>query len=444
MSDRTIADRYELLSTLGSGGMATVWKAKDRLLDRTVAVKLLHEGVAADDTSAERFRREARAAARLGHPNVAAVYDTGEVPSETDPGGTPFIVMEYVDGESLHDTIQRQGALPIDDVVRIVRAVLAALEHAHEHGLVHRDIKPANVLLEAKTGVAKVVDFGIAKGVDETGVTRTSDLVGTASYMSPEQLVGHQATAASDLYAVGCLLYCCLAGEPPFSGPTSVTIAMHHLHDPVPPLRSRRPQVPAPLETVVMRALEKEPERRFASAAQMDRAIAAVDLDDGPATQVWTDESLGQRISVLLVDDHKLITQTLSAVMGSEPDIKVVGRANTVEQGITLARSLEPDVILMDYELPDGDGIAAAKEILRERPLSKIVMLTGDTSDHVLVAAIEAGCAGFVPKGQPLEDVVEAIRSAHAGDAPISPHLLARLLPKMRREGRSDDAPEAD
>jgi eukaryotic-like serine/threonine-protein kinase len=278
MAERTIADRYVLESKLGSGGMGTVWKAHDTLLDRTVAVKLLHEGLAEDATFAERFRREARNAASLGHPNVVTVYDTGS-------DVVPFIVMEYVDGDSLHRLLSRQGPLPIEDTARIARSILAALDQAHSRSLVHRDMKPANVLFERSSGEAKVVDFGIAKGLEDTGgLTRTSGLIGTAAYLSPEQVSGHDATPASDLYAVGCLLYCCLTGEPPFSGTTPVAIAVKHLNEPVPSLRQRRPDVPADLEAAIMRALEKDPAHRFSSAAEMDAAIAATGLAARPST----------------------------------------------------------------------------------------------------------------------------------------------------------------
>jgi hypothetical protein len=278
MAERTIAERYVLESKLGSGGMGTVWKAHDTLLDRTVAVKLLHEGLAEDENFGERFRREARNAASLGHPNVVTVYDTGE-------DVVPFIVMEYVDGDSLHRLLSRQGPLPVEDTARIARSILAALDHAHGRALVHRDMKPANVLFDSASGEAKVVDFGIAKGLEDTGgLTRTSGLIGTAAYLSPEQVSGHDATPTSDLYAVGCLLYCCLTGEPPFSGTTPVAIAMKHLNDPVPSLQQRRPDVPPDFEAVVLRALEKDPARRFASAAEMDAAVAATGLAARPAS----------------------------------------------------------------------------------------------------------------------------------------------------------------
>ncbi len=281
MQHKTIAGRYDVESRIGSGGMGTVWRGKDRLLERPVAIKLLHDGLAADASFAERFRREARAAAKLSHPNVAAVYDTGD--EEGD--GVPFIVMEYVDGNSLSAIIKERGPLPVEDTVRIGRSILAALAHAHARGLVHRDMKPGNVLCEASTGEAKVVDFGIAKGLEDTGgLTRTSGLIGTAAYLSPEQVSGKSATPASDVYAVGCLLYACLTGEPPFGGDTAVAVAMKHIQEPVPPLRAQRPDVPPELEAVVMRALAKDPDKRFSSALSMDSALAKTGLDRRAAT----------------------------------------------------------------------------------------------------------------------------------------------------------------
>ncbi|MEX2392845.1 MAG: protein kinase [Actinomycetota bacterium] len=278
MTERTIGDRYELESKIGSGGMGTVWRAKDRILNRFVAVKLLHDGLAHDSSFAERFRREARAAASLTHANVATVYDTGE------EDGIPYIVMEYVDGESLHRMIQRQGPFPVEDAARVARSVLGALAHAHGKGLVHRDVKPANVLFDSATGTAKVVDFGIAKGLEDTGGLTRSGLIGTAAYLSPEQVNGGNATPASDLYGVGCLLYCCLAGDPPFNGSTAIAIAMRHLNDPIPSIRRRRPDIPAPFEAVITRALAKDPAHRFASADEMDATIAATGLDTREAT----------------------------------------------------------------------------------------------------------------------------------------------------------------
>lgn len=274
MGLRVIGARYELTERLGSGGMAGVWRGVDRSLQRPVAVKLLHPSFAADTAGAERLRREARHAASLSHPNVVTVYDTGE-----DDDGTPFIVMELVEGRSLHDVLRERAPLPAAETARIGRSVLAALDHAHRKGIVHRDVKPGNVLV-TQDGDIKVTDFGIAKGLDDTaGLTQTGTLMGTASYLAPEQVAGLGVTPVSDLYALGCVLYECLTGSPPFRGDNAVAVAHAHQHAPVPPLRRQRPDLPVAFEQVVMRALEKDPARRFSNAAEMDAAIAATGLD---------------------------------------------------------------------------------------------------------------------------------------------------------------------
>jgi serine/threonine-protein kinase len=281
VDSKVLAGRYELAERIGGGGMGNVWRAHDTTLGRDVAVKLLHEGLAADATFVARFRSEARAAAKLTHPNVVAVYDTGT------HEGIPFIVMELVVGESVHGLISRVGPLPVEETARIARGILSAIAHAHDRGLIHRDVKPANVIMDESSLDPKVADFGIAKGLEDTGgLTRTSGLIGTAAYLSPEQVSGRPATPASDLYAVGCLLYACLSGDPPFGGATPVAVAMRHLHDRVPPLRDRRPDVPPDFEAVINRALEKDPARRFGSASEMARAVAATGLGAGPAPTV--------------------------------------------------------------------------------------------------------------------------------------------------------------
>lgn len=276
MAERIIGGRYTLLERLGSGGMATVWQARDRVLNRPVAVKILHEGLAQDPSFAERFRREARNAASLSHPNIVTVFDTGE------DEGLPYIVMELVEGETLHAVLRRSGPLSTQQTARIALGALPALEHAHSRGLVHRDIKPANILLTDAANV-KVTDFGIAKAQNEaSSLTQTGTLMGTASYLAPEQIGGQNVTGASDLYGLACVLYECLTGAPPFSGDTPVAVAVRHQRDAVPSLRARRPDVPPAFEGIIARALQKDPAQRFHSAAQMEQAVAALRIHQTP------------------------------------------------------------------------------------------------------------------------------------------------------------------
>jgi serine/threonine-protein kinase len=270
--------------------MAEVWEARDEVLGRAVAVKMLHSHLASDRSFLERFRREAIAAARLAHPNVVATYDTG-----TD-GGDAFIVMELVHGRTLRQVLSEQGALSPHRVVEIGSQVASALDYAHRAGVVHRDVKPANILL-CDDGRAKVADFGIAKAAIEaiedatsggspaaTDLTASGAIVGTAKYLSPEQVNGQAIDGRSDVYALGVVLYEMLCGRAPFSGETDVAVALQHLSaNPLPP-RQVRAGIPRSLEVVVLRAMAKRPEDRYASAAELESALLSASVrDEGPA-----------------------------------------------------------------------------------------------------------------------------------------------------------------
>jgi len=254
-----IAGRYELEQLVDQGGMSSVYRGRDRLLERNVALKVLHPHFLDDAEYVERFRREARAAAQLSHPHIVTVIDRGSA------DGNQFIVFEYVDGENLKQLVERAGPLSVERTLELGIEIADALAFAHAHGLVHRDVKPQNVLIDA-AGSAKVTDFGIARSLDvERGVTQTGTVLGTSNYLSPEQAEGRPVTPASDIYSLGVVLYEMLTGEVPFRGDNLVVVAMKHVTETPPSLRLHRPDLPPRLARAVERALEKDPARRFPS-----------------------------------------------------------------------------------------------------------------------------------------------------------------------------------
>jgi len=279
-----IAERYELQELVGTGGMSSVYRAHDRLLERDVAIKVLHEQFTADGEYVERFRREARAVAQLSHPNIVTVIDRGEQDERQ------FIVFEYVDGENLKALVAREGPLPEREAIELALQVARALGFAHEQGLVHRDVKPQNVLLN-DGHEAKVTDFGIARSLDvQGGLTQTGTVMGTSDYIAPEQARGSRVDAQSDIYSLGTVLYELLTGEVPFAGDNFVAVAMQHINQPPPSVRERRPELSPCVDGVVRRAMAKEPRDRFRSmeelCAALNDCLAELDGVTGAQTMV--------------------------------------------------------------------------------------------------------------------------------------------------------------
>lgn len=265
---KTLAGRYLLEEKLAEGGMASVWSGRDQVLARRVAIKILHPNLARDEDFLTRFKREAMAAAKLSHPHIVSIFDTGE--DEDGPGGPAhFIIMEHCGGGSLHDLVANEGSLGPARAANFGASICDALHHAHKNQVIHRDVKPGNVLL-GSGGNLKVADFGIAKAAVATDdISTTGTLLGTVAYISPEQATGEEPDARSDIYSTGALLYELLTGRPPFSGPSHVATALMHVQERPRPPRSIRAGIPRALDEIVMTALAKDPEERFASAAEM-------------------------------------------------------------------------------------------------------------------------------------------------------------------------------
>lgn len=311
-----LSDRYELGEILGFGGMSEVHLARDLRLHRDVAIKVLRADLARDPSFYLRFRREAQNAAALNHPAIVAVYDTGE--AETATGPLPYIVMEYVDGVTLRDIVHTEGPMPSKRAIEVIADACQALNFSHQHGIIHRDVKPANIMI-SKAGAVKVMDFGIARALaDANSVTQTAAVIGTAQYLSPEQARGEKVDARSDVYSLGCVLYEILTGEPPFTGDSPVAVAYQHVReDPVPPSQ-RHNDISPELDAVVLKALAKNPDNRYQSAAEMRADLVRVHSGESPeAPKVLTD---AERTSFLSAPTSQHRTEPIDPVGRPQPD----------------------------------------------------------------------------------------------------------------------------
>jgi hypothetical protein len=363
-----LAGRYVLEEVTATGGMAAVWRARDEVLARRVAVKILREDLATEPGFAERFQREAVAAARLTHPNVISVFDTGQ------EGGIRYIVMEHFEGESLGAVLGREAPLDPDRAVSLARPLLSALAAAHRSGLIHRDVKPANILVG--DGVVKVTDFGIAKAAFDTReLTTTGALIGTARYLSPEQVQGGEVDERSDLYSTGVVLFEMLTGRPPFEASTELATAMMRLtREPLEP-RALRPGIPAGLQQVVLKAMARDPDGRFPTADAMQAALARHGTQNGsprtrPISRLAPQASPERRASafrswilvpivvlvlaaVVLVGGLVLGRLQLGGPLGVEPADEPVGQ--TPPRAVTIVGAQDFD--------PEGDGSEHPEEV---------------------------------------------------------------------------------
>ena len=287
-----LAGRYEIRESLGFGGMSEVHRGRDTVLGRDVAVKIMRPELARDETFYQRFRREAQNSASLNHPSIVAIYDQGE--ETTDDGALPYIVMEIVEGDTLRDIIRMDGPMEVDRALGVMADVCGALEFSHKKGIIHRDVKPANIMI-SRDGAVKVMDFGIARAVSDSSstLTTTSSVLGTAQYLSPEQARGETVDARSDLYSAGCVLYEMVAGTPPFTGESPVAVAYQHVRETPEPPSAVNPQVNRYVDAVIMQAMAKNPENRYASAGDMRTDLLAVLSGGRPsAPLVLSDDDL--------------------------------------------------------------------------------------------------------------------------------------------------------
>ena len=434
---KILGERYELGAMIGTGGMADVYLAQDVRLNRQVAIKILRSDLARDPSFVTRFNKEALSVAALNHPGIVSVYDSGK--EDSPSGAMPYIVMEFVEGKTLREIVNKGERFALNRAVEITEGILIALQYSHKNGIIHRDIKPGNIMI-TDNGDVKVMDFGIARALADTGATMTStwNIIGTAQYLSPEQATGTQADARSDLYSVGCLLYELLAGRPPFTGDTPVAIAYQHVSAPLIPITEIQESLNPDLNAFFSIALAKDANERYQSANAMLKDLKKLIKGEGITTQIpkqMRKEKARNRIAalsialVLLVGgvSYLILNPNQSAVTRVLPNVVGLTEAQARQElsGLTITIQRAPD-----------------PRIPRDRVASQLPLATIRVSDGSAVTLTISDGPGdaIVPTGllgKPLEEVRAALTAAGlrvsrtiAIDSEQEPGIVLKITPE--------------
>ena len=310
-----INDRYEIIKSIGEGGMANVYLAKDIILDRNVAIKILRGDLAGDEKFVRRFQREALSASSLSHPNIVEMYDVGE------DNGTYYIVMEYVQGMTLKQLIKKKGSLSLSEAIDIMLQITDGIKAAHDSYIIHRDLKPQNILIQ-DNGEIKIIDFGIAMALNSTQLTQTNSVMGSVHYLPPEQASGKGATIKSDIYSMGILFYELLTGKLPFKGDNAVEIALKHMKNDIPSVRQENPNIPQSVENIILKATAKNPKNRYETASKMhDDLLTCLNED-----------RLNEKRYEFVYPEHDNETETKKPVLLDEPNLE--NKKEEVEENI--------------------------------------------------------------------------------------------------------------
>lgn len=446
-------DRYRLEARIGTGGMSTVYRALDETLERQVAIKLMNREIASDSDQLERFRREARAVAQLSHPYIVGVIDAGE------DAGRPYIVFEYVEGETLKERIRRLGGLPIGEAVAYAIEIARALGAAHARHIVHRDVKPQNVLIDEE-GSAKVTDFGIARTLDEDGLTQDGRVLGTTDYVSPEQALGHPVSGQSDLYSLGIVLFEMLTGTVPFRGENQVAVAMKHVREELPDVRELRPEVSASLAAVIDHATAKDVRDRYRSdeelIADLEDVLALETARSGHATGEATTvirtlpRRARKRVPLRVRRPQLLAVFALLAVIAALVVVVVVlnrgergtgttgdrpGSASRGGQTVQLREISLKETAASDYD-PNGDFREHADETTAAVDKNPTTFWSTETYEGGVLAKPGVGLTVDVSPGAVLKQMVVSTQTpGFAADVYVTPGDVPERLedPAWRR-----------
>lgn len=410
--------RYEILELLGEGATSVVYKGRDSLLGREVALKVLHPHVR--DTTRARFFQEAMAAAQLNHPHIMAIHDRG-ADNERD-----YLVVEYVQGQPLTEFVP---SVP-EAVVKLGQQIAEALHYAHERDIIHRDIKPANIMVTPEEHV-KIMDLGLALPREAKRVTAPGMVIGTPAYISPEQAKGKSLDRRTDIYSLGIVLYEMATGQLPFNADDITALLLQHVQQPPPPPRLIVQEIPLPLESVILKALEKERSRRFQTARGLADALNAVFSTSRtiPAPRAAEKPSPAPQTPVLrlvLADDHTLLRRTLASYLEDNGDILVVAEAGDGNAALEKTLETQPDVLLLDLNMPGKNGLEVLPEVREQAPDVKVLVLTGRDDEQYVMRALRAGAHGYMLKSSDEAQVLEGIRKVVQDEL-----VLGRGIPEI-------------
>ncbi len=435
MIGRKLRNRYLVQQLVGEGSTAAVYRAVDERLGRTVAVKVLLPNVR--ETTRKRFMQEANAAAQLNHPNIMAMYDVEE------DGERPFLILEYVEGSPLSKFVP---CAP-DELVRLGAQVARALHYAHEKGIVHRDIKPANIMVTHE-GQIKIMDMGLALTKHTPRVTAHGMVIGTPAYLSPEQAQGQTLDARTDIYSLGIVLYEMATGKLPFNSDDIASLLLQQVKSNPPPMSQFVQNFPSSLEAVIFKALDKQPPRRFQTAAQMAEALEAGLAESGSPELVrdtrLSSSMTGERartLRIMLADDHTLLRQTLAGMLESSGNYVVVADAGDGETALAKVLAVLPDLLLLDLNMPGKNGLDILPDIRRKAPQVKVMVLTGREEDVYIVRALRSGAHGYVLKSIDQQELIAAVEKVMSGQLVLGRGVAEKVVTGLLGGGASAGKP---
>jgi serine/threonine protein kinase/DNA-binding CsgD family transcriptional regulator len=461
MIGRKLKNRYEIREHLGDGSTATVYKALDTRLGRDVAVKILLPHVR--ETTRKRFFQEATSSAALNHPNIMAIYDIDEDEERH------FLVVEYVEGQPLSAFIPS----PPDVVIDLGTQIARALQYAHDRHIIHRDIKPANIKV-TPDGQVKIMDLGLALPKEAKRVTASGMVIGTPAYLSPEQAQGLKLDHRTDIYSLGIVLYEMATGQLPFNADDIAALLLQQVKQPPPPPRLIVADLPIPLESVILKALEKNPGRRFQSAnamaaaleaAQAEAGIGAPAIDDsseaptlpsrpglsgvppGERTQVRDQVRRAPRrtLRIILADDHTILRKTLASFLEAHEDFVVVAEAGDGDTALQQTLAILPDVLVLDLNMPGKGGLDVLPEIRKKAPNVKVLVLTGREEDAYIARALRLGAHGYLLKSAEEQELIDALTRVADGQLVLGRGVAEKIVtgllnnPDAAKEALTDD-----